>query len=773
MARVASNAEKAVRAPLLFEEPPAPEPPPAGPLVDVVLDRPLDQAFTYSVPPALAAAAAPGVRVAVPFSGRREVGVVCAAVESSSVDRAKLKPVARVLDREPIVPRELFELTRWMARRYACAWGECLHGVLPPALKRENASRTVLVVSAVDGVGQRELDQLERENEKQRRTLRTLLDAGGPLELRELVRKLGTGDAPVKSAAPVRKLERRGWVRIEAVEPARDELEVARVPRPRPARLAPAQATAIERIGAALAAGQHRTFLLHGVTGSGKTEVYLVAIERALALGRGAIVLVPEIALTPQTVGWFRSRFDQVAVLHSHMTDAQRLRAWRSVQRGEARVVVGARSAVFAPVARLGVIVVDEEHEPSFKQASTPRYHARDVAVERARAASAVCVLGSATPSLESWRAARDGAIELVSLPERIGGRPLPPVEVIDLRGAPRAKEGGGLFSRRLAILLQETLARGEQAILFLNRRSFAPVLWCGGCKETVRCASCDVSLAWHRRIHRLVCHSCGEERAVPRACPTCTRPGLSYLGAGSEKVEHELAALAPSARVRRMDSDTMLRREDYERTLGAFGAGEIDVLVGTQMIAKGLDFPRVTLVGIVSADAALHLPDFRASERTFQLIAQVAGRAGRGELPGRIVVQTLVPEHPAIARAAAHDFEGFAADESEARAVVRYPPHGRLARLVFEDEDEARAIQSARACAQSLRERLSGARAQVLGPAPAPIALARGRHRQHVLVKLALDAETLETVLGALRVVAAASARPRALVDVDPVSLL
>jgi len=590
----------------------------------------------------------------------------------------------------------------------------------------------------------------------------------GAIELREVTKRLNLSD----SAA--RTLAKRGWVRIERVAASTDELESSRTPRPRPERLTASQDAAIAAVTPWLERRESRTFLLEGVTGSGKTEVYLALIERALQLGRGAIVLVPEIALTPQTVGWFRSRFESVAVLHSRMTDTQRLRMWHRVQSGECRVVVGARSAVFAPVAQLGVIVVDEEHEPSFKQGSTPRYHARDVAVERARSSGAVCVLGSATPSLESRRNALDGEFERLKLPERISGHGFPKIEVVDMRAEPMGDRGSKLFSQRLLVLLRETLARGEQAIFFQNRRGFAPVLWCSGCKETVRCKNCDVGLTWHQRIRRLVCHSCCEEIAAPKLCPTCTKPGLRYLGAGSERIEQEFATVAPKARVRRMDSDTMKRREDYESTLAAFGAGEIDVLVGTQMIAKGLDFPRVTLVGIVSADSALHLPDFRASERTFQLIAQVAGRAGRGELPGRIILQTLAPEHPAIVRAAAHQYEEFADAEDALRAELSYPPHGRLIRVLFEDTAEALVAQTAQACAEQLRTALADIDdVSVLGPAPAPIALLRNRHRHHILLKTPRAAAVVERVIAALRAVCDPLTRPRPTIDVDPVSML
>ncbi len=748
---------------------PAPEgTPPARPACEgyasVVLNRPVRTQFTYGVPPQLAGRVRAGMRVAVPFGNRRHVGVVVGVPETPDVDPAKVRLLHEVLDEQPLVGDDLLALTRWMADEYACSWGEALHGVLPAALKRERGPARVLVVAAAPGVGPEQLAELEDRHPKQHRLLRTLLELGDEVELREVLRSLGL------SESPARTLARRGLATLRRVVQRREELLTARSDRARPEQLTPDQRRAVDAVGNALAAGEATTFLLRGVTGSGKTEVYLRAIEQALERGRGAIVLVPEIALTPQTVGWFRSRFGEVAVLHSRMTDSTRLAMWQRVRAGEARVVVGARSALFAPLPDLGVVVVDEEHEPSFKQESTPRYHARDVAVRRAREAGAVCILGSATPSLESWHRAAAGDYRRLELPTRIGGAPMPPVDVVDVRAEPR---GSTVFSRELRQRMESAVARGEQVILFLNRRGWAPVLWCRECKETVRCEQCDQALTFHQRLKRAVCHRCCEEVAPPAACPTCTAPALRYLGAGSERIEHELRALLPDARVLRMDSDTMRRREDYEQALDRFGRGEVDVLVGTQMIAKGLDFPRVTVVGIVSADVALHLPDFRAAERTFQLVSQVAGRAGRGELPGRIVVQTGAPEHPAIRLAAGHDFDGFCRWEDELRRELGYPPHGRLLRAVLEDEEEARVADAARDWAERLRAELPDA-LSVLGPAPAPIAFVRKRHRHHLLVKAPPDAlEAFAAARSLLTDLAGRTSRPRATVDVDPASVL
>jgi primosomal protein N' (replication factor Y) len=752
--------------PTLFDPAPAPVPVECDSFARVALNRPVRREFTYALSGGLAARAAVGARVAVPFGARRSIGVIVELERETDVPRARLKEVLAVLDDEPVVERELLGLTRWIAERYACSWGEALAAVLPAPLKRERARRLVPEIRANPGVGPAELGELRERHPEQHRLLRTLLEIGEPVWLRDLLRTLKLSESPAKS------LRKRGWVHVEYVEERPDLLETSSSARVRPETLSPAQAGALERILDRLEARVHAGFLLHGVTGSGKTEVYLRAIEHALGQGRGAIVLVPEIALTPQTVGWFRSRFGSVSVLHSRMSDGQRLGEWRRLQTGAARVVVGARSAVFAPVSELGVIVVDEEHEPSFKQESVPRYHARDVAVERARRAGAVCLLGSATPSMESWHAARTGALERLALPRRVGGGSPCTVHVVDMRLAGEHARGTHLFSRLLLTFLEETLRHREQAILFLNRRGFVPVLWCPGCERTLACGQCSTALAYHRRIRRLVCHTCCKERDLPAACPTCSRPGLRELGAGSEKVEVELARCMPGARIARMDSDTMRRREDYEETLAAFERHELDVLVGTQMIAKGLDFPRVTLVGILAADQTLHVDDFRADERTFQLVSQVAGRAGRGALRGRVVVQTRQPDYHAIQLGARGDYERFAAGEDAARAKLFYPPHGRMCRVLFEGRDQPRVDETCRRWGGELRELFPG-QDLISDPVPAPLSLVRGKHRWHLQVKFPCGDLRFDQALAWVVDRAQRETRVAVKVDVDPVSML
>jgi len=756
--------------PSLFGEPP-PEPPPApvrraGLFVRVALNRPVPREFTYSVPTELAERARLGARVAVQFAHRREVGVIVAREDATEVPGA-IKDVLAVLDDAPVVGEELLGLTRWIAQRYACAWGEALAAVLPAPLKREQGRRKLPRIAARTGLGPAELEPLRAKHPEQFRLLRTLLELGTPILLRDILRQLQLSESPAKT------LRRNGLVVIDYIEEESDPLQSSRTPRVRPETLSPAQDAALARIREPLAARLHASFLLHGVTGSGKTEVYLRAIEEALAAGRGAIVLVPEIALTPQTVGWFRSRFERVCVLHSRMSDNQRLAEWRRLQRGEARVVVGARSAIFAPVADLGVIVVDEEHEPSFKQESVPRYHAREVAIERARRARAVCLLGSATPALETFHAAQEGRLGLLELPGRVGGGAPAVTHIVDMRLASERARGSALFSRLLTTYLTETLEAGEQAILFLNRRGFVPLLWCPGCQEKVKCARCSTALTYHRRIRRLVCHSCCHERDVPPACPTCSRPGLRPVGVGSERVEHELRALVPGVRAARMDSDTMRRREDYETTLEAFGRRELDVLVGTQMIAKGLDFPRVTLVGILSADQALFLPDFRAEERTFQLVSQVAGRAGRSSLRGRVVVQTTEPEQPSIVLAARGAYADFARAQLAFRRERHYPPFGRIARFVFEGPDEKAVQAGAESFALELRTLLKGPGLDLLGPSPAPVALLRGDHRVHLQLITPVGDPRFQAAVDWAAAHPARGAKVGVKIDVDPASMM
>jgi primosomal protein N' (replication factor Y) len=528
------------------------------------------------------------------------------------------------------------------------------------------------------------------------------------------------------------------------------------------------QTATLARLTAGIEAGGFAPFLIHGVTGSGKTEVYLAAIEKVVALGREAIVLVPEISLTPQTIERFRDRFARVAVLHSHLSDAERHRHWQSIASGEVQVVVGVRSAVFAPARRLGLIVIDEEHESTFKQETTPRYHARDVAVKRAQMEGIPVVLGSATPSLESWRNAQLDRYTLTQMPSRVGGRPMPRVDLIDLR---HEKTTLGCLSEPLRRAMTDSLEKGGQVILLLNRRGYHTFAICPRCGAVVKCDACDVAMTYHKQRHILICHTCDAERACPPACPHCRAPKLFYGGIGTERLEREIQTAFPDYPARRMDSDTMRGSGSHERVLRAFESGAVRILLGTQMIAKGLDFPNVTLVGVVSADTALHMPDFRSAEKTFQLVAQVAGRTGRGEKLGRVIVQTYSPENPAIRLAALHDFVGFAAEELPMREKYGVPPFGRIVRVIARGPAEATVQAYMNDLAAAFRAGADPS-VRILGPAPAPVLKIRNLYRYHLQLRCP-KSKPLQVLTATVPIRNPAPAHVEVALDVDPNSML
>ncbi|BDG10448.1 replication restart helicase PriA [Anaeromyxobacter paludicola] len=736
-------------------------------LVEVAVAAAVRGTFTYRVPASLEPEVTLGRRVAVPF-GRspRATGYVLGFPESAP-DGVALRDVAAVLDQFPLFTAPLVKLLRWAEDYYLVPPGELFRAALPPGLNARGggeapARRAVEFAAPCDGAAGA-LDGLGRAP-AQRAVLEYLL-ARGRIPLEELRAALP------KARPALTALVKRGLARVEAEAPAPAGAELpASAAAP---ALTPAQAAALAAVEEA--AGAYTPFLLLGVTGSGKTEVYLQAIARARARGKGALVLVPEIGLTPQLAGRFRARFGaDVAVLHSGLTPPERHAEWLRLRRGEARICVGVRSAIFAPVEDVGVIVVDEEHDGSFKQEDGPAYHARDLAVVRARLEQAVLLLGSATPSLETLENARRGRYRLLELPERVDGRPMPEVEVVDLsrrRGGGRgaARPELGLLSPRLAEMLRETLAAGQQSILFLNRRGYETLVVCEDCGREEQCERCSVSLTHHRRRNVLTCHYCGYSVPVTPECPACggMRRGL---GVGTEQVEAGVKALLPGARVERLDRDAVSGADDLASVLARFARRELDVLVGTQMVAKGHDFPGVTLVGVVLADTSLALPDFRARERTFQLLAQVAGRAGRGGEAGRVLVQTFHPEEPAIDCARTHDYARFAEGELAWRRQLAYPPHGRMMAVRVEGS-EAGARRTAEALGQAARPALG--RAMMLGPAPAALERLRGKSRWHLLFK-APDAASLRPVHRALARVAARPPGGAAVrFDMDPYSML
>jgi len=806
----------------------------------VSLEIALRKEFDYAIPPELAAQVDVGTRVEVPFGPRKVAGVVTALAEESA--HTRLKPILRVVSTMGLVTPRVLRLARWIADYYCCAPEMALKSVLPEAVRRTEAGwRERLFVRALPGRG--DLPALP----KRQREVWNIIEERRELPLAELLELAET------TAATVRRLEDKGLIEIAPQIAERDPYAREHILPTQPLVLNAAQAAALAAITRAmdaaspqrpsgilpedqtLSAGsqQHaaerasgilpegqaaaaparrptsRVFLLHGVTGSGKTEIYLQAIAHALAQGRGAIVLVPEISLTPQTVERFKARFSAgphptlVAVLHSHLSAGERHDEWHKIRRGRARIVIGARSAIFAPVEPLGLIIVDEEHEHTYKQEEAPRYHARDVAIVRGQMEGAVVVLGSATPSLESYHNARKGKYTLLELPERVDAQKMPYVRVVDMRQAARGDRGIPVFSPQLKEAIAQRLERGEQTILFLNRRGYSTSLQCPLCGFVAQCPNCSIALTYHRPDQKLLCHICGHVAPVPAACPNerCRNPAIRYAGLGTQKVEETLAKLFPDARVQRMDSDILKRKEDYRRILGDFRVGKIDILVGTQMIAKGLHFPNVTLVGIIHADMALHQPDFRAAERTFQLLTQVAGRAGRGDVEGEVFVQSFTPFHPAIQYARRHDYTGFYEQEIEFRQQLRYPPFSRVALLTLKGRNEDKVKFSAEHLKRELEKALgraqetgtrgkgetadapglkspSGSAADsafpdliLAGPAPAPLLRAESFYRYQIMLRTARMA-ALSRRLGTLLPNLSLPEDVTLVVDVDPVSL-
>jgi len=740
----------------------------------VVLPVPVSRSYIYEVPETLTARVVPGARVVVPLRRRNVVGIVTEAVSDLPSAGVEIKPIIAAPDEEPAISPPLLELGRWMSDYYGAPLGLALRAILPgplwsvarPAGPAPAAER-VLVLTGNGMESLLEREQRFKRAPKRRVVYETVEALGGSAPVAHLVKQLKL------STTALEGLVKQGLARIEHVPEIRDPF--AGLSTPPPPSLTEDQRRAVEGIRAT---DLQQPVLLHGVTGSGKTLVYLDVLRAVVQQGNGAILLVPEIALTPQTVARVRGVFgDKVAVLHSGLSDGERADAWRALRRGERLVAVGPRSAVFAPVQRLGAIVVDEEHEPSYKQGSAPRYHARDAAAMRAQLEGARLILGSATPSLETLDLAAQGRVTTFALPDRVGSRPLPPVEIVDLRSAPRIASpetppGPIPWSEALDTAISAALERGEQVILLLNRRGFATFVQCPACGNVPGCPQCAIALTVHHTPLTMRCHYCGHEERIPDTCAVCSHATQRLRGLGTQQLEHFLGLRYPRARIARMDLDTTSSKWAHHHILERVARGDVDILLGTQMIAKGLDFPNVTVVGVVDADTGLHFPDFRAGERTFQLVAQVAGRAGRGARGGRVFVQTRAPDHHAIRAAAAHSVSQFAAAELPLRSPPNppYPPRTGLVRFVIATDDHARTADLAERVATWLRragERLDGA-LTVLGPAPCPLMRLKGKWRWHVLAKSA-EPRVLGRVVRAWR----AKAHRAVTVDRDPVSLL
>jgi primosomal protein N' (replication factor Y) len=747
-------------------------------LVRVAVPVPALDSLTYSLPDDFPSAVT-GARVLVPLGSRIMTGCVVdgetegdtGVLESGLA--ARVKSVIEVLDTEPFLPREVIRLAEWVADYYACGVGEALATAMPPLAtgrdgKAAAAFRTVrvaqLTAQGID-IASRTAGDGPRLGARQRDALVMLLGSPDGIETAHLAARQVAGPALARLAS-------LGLVSFTRKRIERDPFgTVAADPTPRPALiLTSEQESALGRLRALARTRSFRAALLHGVTGSGKTEIYLRLAADVRADGRGVLLLVPEIALTPAVAHAFRHAFgERVAIQHSGLSDGERHDQWHRIRRGDVDVVVGTRSAVFAPVGSLGLVIVDEEHDGSYKQEESPRYNGRDVAVMRASHAGALVVLGSATPSMESYQNARNGRYTLITLDRRVLDRPLAEVRIVDMRDEYAASGPDVVLSGALREGLQDRLGRGEQAIVLLNRRGFASAVICRQCAATLECPNCSVSLTVHRAIRRARCHYCNFSAPIPKACANCAGPYIELVGFGTERVEAEVLQAFPDARVARVDRDTIRRRGAISALLARFAAREIDVLVGTQMIAKGHDFPRVTLVGVISADVGLGLADFRAGERTFQLLTQVAGRAGRGEIRGEAIVQTLFPNHYSIQYACRQDYAGFFQQELAFRQAMHYPPAVALVNAIVKGRTAQGALGDAGELVQALR--VNGAPYRVLGPAPAPLSRLKGEHRAQFFLKGTHRAAMRQALIAAL------SARPeirrRTIVDVDPMSVL
>ncbi len=700
----------------------------------VLVDESGGRAFDYGVPPG--AAVSVGSRVRVPVRTRLMLGTVIALREETEAQGVRM--IGEILGDEPALSPALIRLAAWLADYYCCPLEAAMRTVLPNVIRKAEVSHKVrLFTRLARAIGTEELAALEQRAPRQAAVIVALSEAAKPVAVAELSEQCSVAHQTIQALA------KKGWLLVEPEKVERDPYAAEQFVASSNLVLNEEQQTVFARVRdtvelvVAGVAEAPRPFLLHGVTGSGKTEIYLQSIERALEHGLGAILLVPEISLTPQTVERFKSRFaaskHEVAVLHSHLSEGERHDEWHRIREGRARIVIGARSAIFAPVERLGIIIVDEEHENTYKQEEMPRYHGRDVAVLRGHLEKCAVLLGSATPSLESAYNAASGKYEMLRMTLRVDDQKMPFIRIVDMRM--EARKSSPILSDPLREAMARRLEKKEQTILFLNRRGFSTTLLCGKCGFIAECPNCSVSLTFHRGANRIVCHLCGHIAVAPTKCPDCKDPGIKYTGMGTEKVEDSVSKVFPKAVVKRMDADVMQRREAYKETLGAFRSGKIDILVGTQMIAKGLHFPNVTLVGIVNADMGLHLPDFRASERTFQLLTQVAGRAGRGDVSGEVVVQSYTPFHPAIQFARHHDFTGFYDQEIEWREKLGQPPFTHFILITVRSPHEERGRLSIETLHRRLKEVLPPA-VQLGEPAPAPLEKSHGNFRFHLAIR-------------------------------------
>ncbi|MEK7813139.1 MAG: primosomal protein N' [Candidatus Desantisbacteria bacterium] len=694
--------------------------------LDIAFNLPIDKTFTYTVPDNLRDSISIGKRVIAPFGRKRQQVGYVVNISEQFKGNYQLKDIIACLDEQVVISPELMHLAKWIASYYLSSLGETLGCAVP--YKPQMQARNVKIVSLSDRLPEGQL----KLSEAQAKVIQ-LLTTTGEMPLSELISQTNVSQSPIDT------LIKKGLLNISFKQENRSPYKhLAALSIPIPPTPTPDQTRASSELSASIKPEKFGVFLLHGVTGSGKTEVYLQAIEQTLSINKTSLVLVPEISLTPQTVERFVQRFGQrVAVLHSRLSDGERYDEWQRVLKKEAEIVIGARSAVFAPLDRLGLLIVDEEHESSYKQFdTTPRYHARDVAVVRAKHENATIILGSATPSLESFYNTQVGKYHYLSLPARIDERPMPQVEIIDM------KEEKEMFSDRLKQAIIQRIKNNQQSIIFLNRRGFAPFIQCRSCGLIMKCPDCEITLTYHLTDKRLKCHYCDYHQPAPQSCPECHAEDIRYSGIGTQKVAEEIHRLFPEARTARMDVDTTSAKGSHEQILNSFRTGELDILVGTQMIAKGHDFPNVTLVGVVSSDIGLNIPDFRSCEKTFSLLTQVAGRAGRGQIQGEVIIQTYSPQHYSIQAAINHNYQEFYDQEIEFRQQLHYPPFTHLMNILIRSKDKDQSYQSSMQIADQLkRNNLEGAPLAhddiiILGPAICSLSKIKGYYRYHILLK-------------------------------------